>query len=449
MSQALQKEFDDALYNYAVDVSESVTLNSTGDLAVITPEVDKQKIYPFSLGTALIQIRAISGKVITQVGEFSDLNIPYRNKFKRLEKGEEDVNFETFYKAADPGTNDIDSYRAVNFPIDNSPVPQLILQVAVPMTFLEGQIRTRKVFIEILIPLILVVATAGGYFLSTRALKPVTEIIRKAHDIEAMNLSERLPVPKAKDEVHYLAKTLNEMLERIEGSFRSQERFVADASHQLLTPLSIMKGEMETQLKIEAHPVLHSALQEVDHLISLVKNMLLLARVDAGIAGLQFSEIFFEEVILEAIGRAEKVAKPKGVKITFNMRSELSDSAERPRIRADEDLLLNAIFNLIENAVKYSPAGESVAVELLWKKDTQTLSIRDYGPGLPSAKKDIIFQRFSRGTQMAPGYGLGLAIAQKIAELHDAKISASSVVDLTPQNKAEKGSLFQIEMKNI
>lgn len=446
LSKALEKEFDDALYNYAVDISESVTLSASGDLAVVTPNVDRQKIYPFSFGTALIQLRSISGEILTQVGDFGNLQIPFKRDFKLLEKGEE-VTFRTLNALEGLPSAEAEAYRVVNFPIDNSPVPQLVLQVAVPLTFLERQIHSRKYFLEFLIPLIIIVATLGGYFLSTRALKPVTEIIKKAHDIEAQNLSERLPVPLAKDEVHNLATTLNEMLGRIEKSFQSQERFIADASHQLLTPLTIMKGELEAQLKREPAPLLESLHQEVDHLISLTKNMLLLARADAGISGLQFSNVFFEDIILESIARAEKLAKEKSIKLTFNMNSELAENSDRPQIRADDDLLMNAIFNLIENAIKYSPPGETVGVELVWKAKTQVLSIKDQGPGVPDEKKDLIFQRFTRATSQSPGYGLGLAIAQKIAELHEAKLWAQNSV--TSGNQTEKGALFQFEIKNI
>jgi signal transduction histidine kinase len=420
--------------------------------------VDRQKIYPFSLGTALIQIRSINGEILTQVGDFGDLKIPFKREFSQLEKGDEKA-FRTFGYVPElsPG-DEPQSFRVVNLPIDNSPVPQLILQVAVPLTFIEGQIHTRKVFLELLIPLILFVATLGGYFLSTRALMPVAQLIGSAHEIEALNLSARLPVPVAKDEIRSLATTLNEMLNRIENSFLSQEKFIADASHQLLTPLSIMKGELESHAKHKdleiARPLLSSLSQEVEQLISLVRNMLLLARADAGIAGLQFSQVFFEDVVLESIARAEKIAKSRGVKIIFNMRSERNDDHDRPQIKADEDLLQNAIFNLIENAVKYSPPSETVSVELVWEEARQLLHIRDHGPGLPKEQIETIFQRFSRGTQNAPGYGLGLAIAQKIAELHNAKIIASNQYQGASNDTGKGpgeivGAHFVFEIKNF
>jgi signal transduction histidine kinase len=452
LSSALQREFDDALYNYAVDVSESITLTATGDVAVVTPEVDRQKIYPFSLGTALIQIRNSNGDVITQVGDLGNFKLPFKRDYAGLKDGAEFL-IHTFTQLNGLPSAEADSYRLIDFPLDNSPIPQLILQVAVPLTFLENQIKSRRYFLEVLIPLVILVATLGGFFLSTRALRPVTEIIRKANEIQAHKLTERLPVPAAKDEIYNLAHTLNQMLSRIQKSFDSQERFVADASHQLLTPLAIMKGELETHLKEIADPsfklILISLHQEVDQLISLAKNMLMLARADAGYISIDATPIYFEEIVLEAMTRVEKIAKAKEILIHFDMISKLSDGRERPMIQADHELLVNAVFNVLENAIKYSPPKERVSVQLIWENDKQILSISDNGPGIPPETTESLFQRFSRGEGKVHGYGLGLAIAQKILRLHNGRLWVDSHYSQVPVNTDKFGSTFLFEIKNI
>jgi signal transduction histidine kinase len=292
----------------------------------------------------------------------------------------------------------------------------------------------------------------AGYFLSTRAMKPVSQMIDKANEIGVLKLSERLPEPLANDEVRLLAQTLNRMLDRIELAFSSQERFVADASHQLLTPLAVMKAEIETQAKVSPSPWLESLLYENDLLVSLVKNMLLLARVDAGLSALSFSEVYLEDLVLEAIARAEKLAAKKDIGIHFNMSSELAENSERPRVHADEDLLQNTIFNLLENSIKYSPAGSTIRVQLHWQIQTMTLSIKDEGPGIADNQLALIFNRFSRGStssKSTPGYGLGLAIAKKIADLHQAKLWAENNKPASPQNHLENGVTFHFEIKNI
>ena len=458
VSSTLQKEFDDALYNYAVDVSESISLDASGDLSVITPQVDKQKIYPFSLGTALIQIRSINGEVLTQVGEFGQFNIPFKRDFFLLTKGE-DSTFRTLSKVEGLPSKEADSYRVINFAIDNSPIPQLVLQIAVPMAFLERQIQSRKLFFLSTIPLIILLTTLIAFFLSTRAMRPISQMIDKATEIGALKLSERLPVPLAKDELRLLALTLNQMLQRIEQSFLSQERFVADASHQLLTPLAIMKTEIETQSKSHAAPWLEGHLQEIDLLISLVKNMLLLARVDAGLSGLTFSEVYPEDLLLEVITRAEKIAAKKQIRLQFNINSDHGENTDRPKISADEDLLQNTLFNLLENAIKYSPPSSVVKVVLTWTGPIMRISIQDQGPGIAESQLELIFDRFSRGStssKAAPGYGLGLAIAKKIAKLHGANLwaennsgTSGAEVGTSAQNQSNIGVTFHLEIKNI
>lgn len=217
LSDSLQKEFDDALYNYSVDVADSVVLNPSGDLAVSSADVDQEKIYPFSLGTALIQIRHISGDVLSKVGKFGNFSLPYKKEFARLQKGEEAV----FNTVAHGGLPDAEalSYRVISIPLDNSPSPQLILQIAAPLTFVEAQINSRKHYFLIGIPLVILISALAGFALTSRAMAPLNEMIISAHDIGADDLSDRLPVPPTKGEVRDLSLTLNQMLGRIEKPF--------------------------------------------------------------------------------------------------------------------------------------------------------------------------------------------------------------------------------------
>lgn len=438
LSESLQKEFDDALYNYAVDVSDSVVLNPSGDLSVSSAAVDQEKIYPFSLGTALIQIRHVTGTVLSQVGNFGSFEIPYKVEFKRLEKGE-DVIFRTLTKLKNLPEAEAQSYRVISFPLDNSPTPQLILQIAVPLTFVETQISSRKHLFLIGIPLVIFISALAGFLLTSRAMAPLHEMISTARAIGAHALSERLTEPPTKGEVRDLALTLNQMLGRIEKAFLSQERFIADASHQLLTPLSIMKNELSQS----AAGNNQSLIQEVDQMISLVKNLLLLARVDAGIGALSLQTVYLDEIILDAISQAEKLARAKSISLKFDIQGLNPDNPPHPTIQGDEDLLKSLIFNLIENAIKYSDANSSISMRLLYSAKSQVFEITDSGPGIPEDQLETIFERFRRAQNSGKktlGYGLGLAIAQKIALIHGGKISATN---LSP------GARFTFEIKNI
>ncbi|WP_413568243.1 sensor histidine kinase [Bdellovibrio sp. HCB117] len=444
MIDTLQQDFDDALFNYSVDVSEGIEIGVKGDLSFPPLRLDHGKILPFPLGTALIQVRHSSGAVLARVGNFGEFNPPYKKDFQRIWAGDE-ATYRTIEHIRNIPSAEADSYRLISFPLDNAAKPQLLLQIAVPMTLMETQISQRLTLLQVGIPFVLLIATLGGMFLSARALNPVKNIINTAKEIKVSELSQRVPIPNANDEIRKLALTLNEMLDRIQQAFLSQERFVADASHQLLTPLTIMRGELELLQKSEKRDVdqfIKSALQEVDNLSGIVQEMLLLARVDAGTGALNFQDLAFDEVIFEVLPRCEKLANSKNIKLKLNINNETMD--DRKMVRGDNDLLQNLVINIIENAIKYSPNNEVVTMNLNWKQDITQFVVEDNGPGIPEEQLPFIFERFSRGANMetrVKGFGLGLAIAQKIAILHNAKLSA--------QNHSEHGARFTFEIKNI
>jgi len=446
MIQTLQQDFDDALFNYSVDVSQSIEIGVKGDLNFPPLKLDTGKVLPFPLGTALIQVVHASGTVLARVGDFGDFNPPFKSDFERLAKGEE-ATYRTISNISKIPSAEADLYRLISFPLDNSTRPQVILQISVPMTLLETQIATRLKMLQVGIPLVLFIAMLGGLFFSSRALAPVNHMIQAAQGIDASELDQRVPVPVANDEIKKLSLTLNEMLDRIHQAFQSQERFVADASHQLLTPLAILKGELEVMQKrdfekSEVDAFLRSSLQEIDSLAKIVKDMLLLARIDAGLGGLNLQEIQLDELVFEAIARVEKVANSKGIRMKVDILDK--ESVGRKAVRGDYDLLLNLLVNIIENAIKYSPQGEMISISIAWGKDINEVVVSDQGPGIPKDQLNLIFQRFSRGPNAerdTKGFGLGLAIAQKIALLHHAKLYA--------ENNLGNGARFHFEIKNI
>ena len=449
LATTLQHEFDDALFNYAVDVNESISLDASGDLSFQTPALDKGKLYPFALGTALIQIRHASGEVLSHVGDFGSLNLPYHNEIEKINRGDEQV-YRTITKLEGLPNKEAEEYRIVTLPIDNSPIPQLLLQVAVPMTILEDQIVSQKHILEVSLPLALIIAVIGGYLLSIRAFHPITEMIATSRAISAQKLSGRLPVPLVKDEIQSLALAINDMLSRIESAFQSQERFIADASHQLLTPLTIMRGELEAALRHQDNSpeILISNLQEVEHLSQIVQQLLVLARVEAGHGALQFSPLAMDEIVLEAVARARRSAEKKNIRIQFNIQYSTIDDA-RPEVLGDADLLQNLVFNLIENAVKYSPKNDVIKVSLDWHEKFQILEIEDNGPGIPENQLALVFERFHRAQSTTEGFGLGLAIAKKISEVHGANLDVSNkYLNLLDKSKII-GCIFTLQMKNI
>lgn len=453
MNQTLQQDFDDALFNYAVDVSQSIEIGIKGDLNFPPLKLDTGKVLPFPLGTALIQVVHASGAILARVGDFGDFNPSFKKDFEKLSHGEDSYYRSTTNISKIPSA-EADSYRVISFPLDNSNHPQVILQIAVPMTLLETQINNRLTLLQVGIPLVLLIATLGGFFFSTRALAPVKHMTQTAQSIDATELNQRVPVPESNDEIKKLSLTLNAMLDRIQQAFQSQERFVADASHQLLTPLTIMRSELELLQKEGAQPkdfpaFVQSTLQEVDSLSKIVKDMLLLARVDAGLGGLNLQDIAMEELVFEAIQRVDKIASNKGIRLKFDI---LGDANHQHSVRGDYDLLLNLLVNVLENAIKYSPEKELVSINLIWRKETSEVVVSDHGPGIPDDQRPYIFERFSRGSAAerdTKGFGLGLAIAHKIAVLHHAKLYAARPEMGPPSEGLRGGAEFHFEIKNI
>lgn len=440
LNDSLMHDFDDALYNYAIDVARNIEIGSKNDLLFPPLKVDEGKIFPFPSGTALIQVRHLSGKVLVSSGEFGTFKFPYQKDIKSILKGE-DSSYRTLTDTSGIPNAEADSYRLVTFPLDDTDAKDLFLQIAVPMSTFEKQIDSLQRIITYGLPAILLIAVFSGLYFSARALQPVTDITEKTLKIDASDLTQRVPIPKAKDEIQKLAHTQNAMLERIEKAFTSQERFIADASHQLLTPLTILRGEIEIQQKTKSSDpqFLSSALQEVENLSKIVKDMLLLARIDAGLGAMNFSNIEIDEILMDVIARTQKLASAKNIQIKF----DIIENFNKTQVRGDADLLSNLFFNLVENAIKYSPVNESISIRVIWQQEQTIVEIDDHGPGISPENQKIIFERFSRVSPSGStkGFGLGLAIAHKIAKLHDAK--------LLLEPKEQLGSLFVFKMNNI
>ncbi len=170
--------------------------------------------------------------------------------------------------------------------------------------------------------------------------------------------------------------------------------------------------------------------------------MLLLARIDSGRDALSLSDVNLDEIIIDVVARLQKLASKKNLNIKF----DIQDKAGRPQVKGDPDLLSSLIFNLLENAVKYSPPGELIAVSLIWESEYSIIEISDRGPGIPEAQKETIFDRFSRvnPSGKTKGFGLGLAIAKKIATLHQSEI----LIYPNSASNRDQGSVFVLKMKN-
>lgn len=442
-----QAAFDSSLYNHAVDIANATDLTVLGQLIVKREAlIDERKIFPFPLGQSIVQIRGIDGSTILSSRPLNFIKLPWSRKLANelLERG---AMFETF------GENG--NLRIVHFLIQKPPLPPLILQVAVPLTMVRIERAQILSLLFTLIPIALLAAGASGFVIARRALAPMNRIIKTAHSIQAKELSARVPVPE-ETELRELAVTLNDLLTRLQKAFESQEKFIADASHQLKTPLAIIRGEIDVyrrsieQSKGSApEPLIDSVSQEVKQLSGLVDDLLLLARFDSGVLQPEFKKIRIDEILMEAVAQVSKVAREKNVEIRMDFTQGDTDGQTEGdmsdlEVNGDEDLLKVLFFNILENAIKYSPANSSLQVRLSSDQGTVKAEIKDQGPGIPKNELPRIFDRFFRGsrTQLnSPGVGLGLSIAQRIARLH--------LSELTAESELGQGSKFVLRIKKV
>jgi heavy metal sensor kinase len=315
------------------------------------------------------------------------------------------------------------------------------IQVAAPMDDFYDAIDRFKWIVLLLSPVVLALASAGGYWLSGRALAPVDEITQAAQDINSNNLAKRLDVPQSGDELQRLSQTLNRMLERLETSFNRITQFTADASHELRTPLALMRTTTEVSLRTsqtvaDYREAQEEVLAELEKTSSLVEKLMLLARADAGVETLQHAPVNVAECLRDACKDGRILADAKQLAFTEDIESpELF-------VEGDSHALQRLFLILIDNAVKYTPSGGSIRVGLMRSDDSAVAEFRDTGIGISADDLPNIFDRFYRADKARSrefgGVGLGLSIARWVAEAHGGTIKVQSSVS--------SGSVFRVRI---
>lgn len=303
-----------------------------------------------------------------------------------------------------------------------------IVQVGTSMESVGETLQRFLVLLVVAIPIALAVSLAGGWFLAGRALRPVDKITLAAQRIAAGDLSQRLSMPAAHDEIGRLAATFNNMIGRLDTSFRQIRQFTSDASHELRTPLTVMKGETDLVLRRprlldDYKSVLESNLEEIDRMTRIVDELLFLSRADMGEVRVESLPVAMESLVEDIHRQAKLLAQDRNIEV-------LLGTVMPVVVQGDDLRLRELLLNLVENAMKYSHPGGKVEISLLNDGREARLSVTDYGIGIAPADHKKIFQRFFR-TDVARGHtkkgtGLGLAICAWIAELHKGRIEVKS-----------------------
>ncbi len=308
---------------------------------------------------------------------------------------------------------------------------EYLVDTAVPTEPFDQALDRFRIIEQEFLPLLVLLASLLGYWLSGRALAPVNRIIKSAEGIGVRNLHRRLEVPDAKDELRRLTETLNAMLERIESSVNRITQFTADASHDLRTPLALIRTNAELALRrtrtdAEYRETLGRILESTEETTQLIEHLLTLARADAGAAQLRYEMTGLQAILEQACQQARVLAYAKG--LTFA--AELGDESGVGMVYGDSTALERMFLTILDNAVKYTPPGGRVVVRAEIENSHAVVEIEDTGMGISAEELPRIFDRFYRADQARSreirGSGLGLAIARWIAEMHKATIEAES-----------------------
>lgn len=319
-----------------------------------------------------------------------------------------------------------------------------VVQVGESLSPLHTILRQLFVILLIIALILVPFASLGSLWLSGLAFAPIYRLILAARKIQESNLSQRVPVPAAHDEVYELAITLNDMIERLEKAFARQRRFVADASHELRTPVAAIRSKtdialLESHTQTEYHAILQQINSESEHLGVLISDLLALARADEGQAHLEHESVQLDFLIAEVVANAEVMAQERHITLTIK-------HSEPVTVLGDETRLIQVVMNLLDNALIYTNAGGTVSVSLQRDTNGALIQVSDTGEGIAAQHLPHIFERFYRADparirHAGSSSGLGLSIVEWVVRAHGGKISV--------QSQLGRGSTFSIILPNV
>ncbi|MGD2089364.1 MAG: ATP-binding protein [Candidatus Aminicenantes bacterium] len=318
--------------------------------------------------------------------------------------------------------------RIILYPVQQEGNKAYLIQVG---TSLKKMFSTLKDFLMVLIfsgPVLLLISVLGGYFILTRVLHPMKTVVQTAKKITAEDLSLRIQPNNQKNEIGQLIITFNEMISRLERSVLQIKQFSSDASHDLKTPLTVIRGEVDIALRKNRPPAeyiktLTSVREEAKKLEGIIDNLLFLSCIDSRSYQRSFENVHPDEILLEVFEKTTPLANEKQLAYVL-------EKIERISLPGDPILLSRLLMNLVDNAIKYTPPGGRIQMSLKNSGEKTILAIQDNGIGIPENALPFIFNRFYRvdqsRTQRNEGAGLGLSIVKKIADIHQAEVDIHS-----------------------
>lgn len=383
----------------------------------------------------LVQIVDAQGHALARSANLGKATLPaHPATLARLALGE--TVFETLH---DFGEEPI---RLVSVPVTLGGILRAV-QVAGSLDDAQHILNAAAELFVVMSALLMLSVGAAGASLTRRVFGAIDDMVQKAHRIGEEDLSQRLPHPGTADEIGRLVDTLNEMLGRIERGMDVQRRFTADASHELRSPLSRLRTELELALRRPREPTayvetLRSGLEEVERLTLLVEELLALARIDAGQERGGAERVVLNTLVHDAVDRMKTIASVSDVSLGIDVSGQVC-----ARVAPGSAGLV--LDNLLDNAIRFSPIGGLVTIRLWTEGGDAVMRVVDHGPGLRRDELERVFERFYRGPSARagskPGMGLGLALSQAIVRAHGGSIKAS--------NADEGGAVFEVRFPSI
>ena len=438
LARALYARIDDSLYALV----QITTTSLTNDLAEGQDVADAARSTAAELSSRqqMLAIYDDAGQLLAEGGRDDDLTIALP-AVKTIPT--DDAMLQTVIEEKDDDDRHRLALRRVTVLPHNA---RYIVVAGSSLEPTDEELESLRQILAYVVPIALVLAGIGGWFLARQSLSPVAAMADRARKMSAENLSGRLPVANPRDELGRLAETFNDLLGRLEAStaqrqlMATQRQFMADASHELRTPVATTRTAANVALQqphreeLEYRDTLTIIEQQAARLSRIVDDMFTLARADAGTYPLRQMPMYLDEVVEDVVKAARVLASTHDVSI---------DAATSPSatFTGDEELIRRLMVNLLDNAIRYTPAGSTVRVDLEQAPGGYALSISDHGPGIPVDVQPHIFERFYRADAARTrregadgGAGLGLALARWIAEAHGGH--------LTLARSSEAGTTF-------
>ncbi|UCD27622.1 MAG: HAMP domain-containing protein [Planctomycetota bacterium] len=443
----LYTNFDNRLVNRATIVAKNISLNHLHIPHTKSTNKNTIHAFPYNISDRFIQLRLTSGEIIEKSRNLNKAPLPF-DEVAKLSKERGNPVYETV-KGDDARKilGKEGELRLLTLYHEEGGTTPFYIQVAADQKHITKSIIQLRKLTVIVIVFGLLLGAIGSWFLTRRSLAYIGLIAKEARELSATHLHQRLTIPPGQDEVVELVKVFNKLLDRLEKAFRAQETFLANAAHELKTPVSVLLGEAQVLCQKARTPEEYDRFaanvqDEMRRIGQIVNSMLILARTDAGFSLSTAIPVSINEIVTEAVMRCQIQAEQQEVRLVPVLAMPIEHGSEpEPMVDGDAELLRSAVVNLIRNAIHYSPPQESVEITVKISNDWIRVAVRDKGPGVENELIEQLFQRFyaeDAGEARFKGAGLGLAIVKGVTDLHKGRISVS--------NHPEGGVEFAVEL---